>query len=95
MFINESLECLMISSRRKSQGKPIDPSVHILMQMLKDIFDQYGFIRLIVCMAPSVHDLQDTLNTMSFATRTRKVRTAQGPQNELEGLREPHFVKLN
>jgi len=43
LFINESLECLMISSRRKSQGKPIDPSVHILMQMLKDTFSyEYG-----------------------------------------------------
>ena len=39
LFINESLECLMISSRRKSQAKPIDPSVHVLMQMLKDTFE--------------------------------------------------------
>ena len=64
--------------------------------MLYDIFTQeYGEIRLIVCMAPSAHDLQDTLNTMSFATSTRKVRTTQGPQNELEGLQEAHVVKLN
>jgi len=42
LFINESLECLMISSRRKSLGKRIDPSVHILMQMLQDIFNNYG-----------------------------------------------------
>ena len=50
---------------------------------------------MIVCMAPSAHDLQDTLNTMSFASNTRKVRTTQGPQNELEGLQEPHVVNLN
>lgn len=64
------------------------------MRMLADLFTN-GCIRLVTCAGPSAYDLQDTLNTMHFATSTLKVRKAIGPKSHIEGLRHQHIVNLN
>ena len=88
----------MGTTKKLSRGKKPDYTISPVMNMLSDTFGgewQTQQTNILVCMGPSAHDKQDSLNSMCFAADTGKARSMIGPMNELEGLRGEHVLLLD
>jgi len=81
LFINESLRCLERVIKYLTLNVPhesVDFHGNLLTHLIKDIIGGESKTILVVCIAPSIFDIEATMDTLKFAARTGKIKAQQG-----------------